>query len=93
MSIPPPVTFVKIWSVLNLHLDFLNYGLLKHVINAYGSHELKKKMQNYVHELSTFKQQNQLPDFIKSSPCRDEGPPEEYLKLVVVKLNESSSAN
>ena len=84
-NIPPPVTFVKIWSILNLHWDFLNYGLLKHVINTYGSLELKKKMQNYVDELSTCEQQNQLSDFIKNSPRRDEGPPEEYLKLVVVK--------
>ena len=89
-NIPPPVTIVRIWSVLDRHWDFLNYGLLKHIINAYGSLELKKKMQNYVDELSTSKQQNQLSDFIKCSPCRDEGPPEEYLKLVVVKLNESS---
>ena len=89
-NIPPPVIFVKIWCILNLHWDFLNYELLKHVINTYGSLELKKEMLNYVHELSTFKQQNQLSDSIKSSPCRDEGPPEGYPKLVVVKLNESS---
>ena len=86
INIPPPVTFENIWSILNLYWDFLNYGLLEHVINQCGSEELKQQMQDYVHELSTFKQTTRLCDFIKSWPCRDDGPPEDRLKKVVVKM-------
>ena len=85
-NIPPPVTFENIWTKLNLYWDFLNYGLLEHVINECGSEDLKQKMQEYVHELSTFKQTTRLCDFIESWPCRDDGPPEDRLKKVVVKM-------
>ena len=85
-NIPPPVTFTKIWSTLSLYWDFLNYSLLKHVINQFGSEELKQQMKDYVDKLSIFKQTTRLCDFIKSWPCRDGGPPEDSLKKVVVKM-------
>ena len=85
-NIPPPVTFESIWSILNLYWDFLNYGLLQHVINKCGSEDLKQQMQNYVDELSIFKQTTRLCDFIESWPCRDDEPPEDRLKKVVVKM-------
>ena len=43
-------------------------------------------MQRYIFELSVFKQTTQLCDFIESWPCRDDGPPEDRLKKVVVKM-------
>ena len=86
-NIPPPVTFENIWSILNLYWDFLNYGLLEHIINKCGSEDLKQQMQEYVHQLSAFKQTTRLCDFIESWPCRDDGPPEDLLKKVVVKMN------
>ena len=86
-NIPPPITFESIWSILNLYWDFLNYGLLEHVINKCGSEDLKQQMQDYVDELSTFKRETRLCDFIKSWPYRDDGPPEDRLKKVVVKMN------
>ena len=85
-NIPPPVTFESIWSILNLYWDFLNYGLLEHVIHKCGSEDLKQQMQDYILELSTFKQTTRLCDFIESWPCRDDGPPEDRLKKVVVKM-------
>ena len=85
-KIPPPVTFENIWSILNLYWDFLNYGLLEHVINQCGSECLKQQMQEYVHQLSAFKKTTRLCDFIESWPCRDDGPPEDRLKKVVVKM-------
>ena len=90
-KIPPPVTFESIWLTLNLYWDFLNYGLLEHVINQCGSEELKQQMQDYVDELSTFKQTTRLCDFIESWPCRDDGPPEDRLKKVVVKMQKEWS--
>ena len=85
-NIPPPVTFESIWSILNLYWDFLNYGLLEHVINKCGSEDLKQQMHAYVDELSMFKQTTRLCDFIESWPCRDDEPPEDRLKKVVVKM-------
>ena len=85
-NIPQPVTFVNIWTKLNLYWDFLNYGLLEHVISNFGSQDLKHNMQEYIHELSTFKETTRLCDFIESWPCRDDGPPEDRLKKVVVKM-------
>ena len=58
----------------------------EHVINQCGSEDLKQQMQDYVDELSTFKETTRLCDFIESRPCRDDGPPEDSLKKVVVKL-------
>ena len=81
-----PVTFEKIWPILNLYWDFLNYGLLEHVINKFGSEDLKHQMQDYLDELSTFKRRTRLCDFIDSWPCRDHGPPEEQLRKVVAKM-------
>ena len=85
-NIPPPLTVVNIWTILNLYWDFLNYGLLEHVISNFGSEDLKQRMQNYVDKLSIFKQTTRLCDFIESWPCRDDEPPEDRLKKVVVKM-------
>ena len=85
-NIPQSATFVNIWTILNLYWDFLNYGLLEHVISNFGSDGLKQQMQNYVDELSTFKQTTRLCDFIDSCPCRDDEPPQDSLKKVVVKM-------
>ena len=86
MKIPPPVTYGKIWATLNTYWDFLNYGFLEHVINQCGSEDLKQQMQDYVDELSTFKQTTRLCDFIESWQFRDDRPPEDLLKKVVVKM-------
>ena len=90
-NIPPPVTIVKIWCILNLYWDFLNYGLLERVITKFGSEDLKQKMQDYVEKLSTFKQTTRLCDFIEYCPCKDELPSEEDLKKVVVKIQKEWS--
>ena len=85
-NIQPPVTFENIWSILNLYWDFLNYEFLEHVIEIFGSEDLKQQMRHYVEELSSFKQTTQLCDFIKSWLHRDDGPPEHTLKKMVVKM-------
>ena len=82
----PPVTFENIWSILNLYWDFLNYEFLEHVIERFGSEDLKQQMRHYVEELSTFKQTARLCDFIESWLHRDDGPPEHTLKKMVVKM-------
>ena len=86
INIPPPVTFEKIWSRLTIYWDFMNYGLLEHVINKLGGEDLKHQMQVYVQELSTFKGRTRLCDFIDSWPCKDNRPPEEELRKIVIKM-------
>ena len=88
-NISPLVTFENIWSILNLYWDFFNYEFLEHVIETFGSEDLKQQMRHYVDELSTFKQTTRLCDlcdFIESWLHRDDGPPEDILKKVVVKM-------
>ena len=88
-NISPPVTFEKIWSIVNLCWNFLNYEFLEHVIDTFGSEALKQQMWDYVHELSTFKQTTQLCDFcdfIESWPFRANGPPNTRHKKVIVKM-------
>ena len=83
-NISPLVTFENIWSILNWYWDFLNYEFLEHVIETFGSEDLKQQMRHYVEELSSFKQTTRLCDlcdFIKH-----DGPPEHTLKNVVVKM-------
>ena len=86
INIPPPVTFEKIWSRLTIYWDFMNYGLLEHVISKLGGEDLKHQMQVYVQKLSTFKSRTRLCDFIDSWPCKDDRPPEEELRKVVIKM-------
>ena len=91
-NIPPPVAFENIWAILNLYWDFLNYGLLEHVINKCGSEDLKEKMLSYINELAAFKQRTRLCDFIDSWPCRDDRPPpEDGFKQLVVKMKQEWS--
>ena len=42
-------------------------------------------MQDYVDKLSAFKRRTRLCDFIDSWPCKDDRPPEEELRKVVIK--------
>ena len=88
INIPPPVTFEKIWSRLTIYWDFMNYGLLEHVINKLGGEDLKHQMQVYVQELSTFKGRTRLCDFIDSWPCKDDRPAKDELKKIVIKMNQ-----
>ena len=83
-SIPPPVTIVNIWTILKLYWDFLNYGLLEHVINVRGSEDLKQQMQEYVLELSKFKQTTRICDFIDSWSSRRYGQVDSLKKVVAM---------
>ena len=88
-NLPPPVTFENIWTKLNLYWDFLNYGFLEHVIDTFGSADLKQQMRDYIDELAIFKQKTlfrDLCDFI-----RDDRPLHKGLKSIVVKMHKEWS--
>ena len=88
-NLPPPVTYENVWTKLNLYWDFLNYGFLEHVIDTFGSADLKQQMRKYVDELAIFKQRTlfrDLCDFI-----RDDRPLDEGLKSIVIKMEKEWS--
>ncbi len=39
------------------HWNFIDFGLMEHIIRLYGSEQLNKKMERYLQELSLFEQQ------------------------------------
>ena len=45
------------------HCDFLNYSLLKYVIDLYGSDEMKKEMVAYVERVKVFRKETRLEVF------------------------------
>ena len=85
-DIPPPVSFERIWTRLTIYWNFLNYGLLEHIIGIFGSKDLKHQMQGYVKKLSEFKRTTRLCDFIASWPVLKETPPETELRLFIASM-------
>ena len=53
----------EIFCHLNLYWDFLNYGLLKHIIDRLEDKEFKQKMGEYIHELTAFRKTTTLRKF------------------------------
>ena len=88
-NLPPPVTFENIWTKLNLYWDFLNYGFLEHVIDTFGSADLKQQMQKYIDQLAIFKQRTLFRDLCNF--IRDDRPLDEGLNSIVVKMRKEWS--
>ena len=88
-NLPPPVTFENIWTKLNLYWDFLNYGFLEHVIDTFGSADLKQQMRKYIDQLAIFKQKTLFRDLCNF--IRDDRPLDEGLNSIVVKMQKEWS--
>ena len=88
-NLPPPVTFENIWTKLNLYWDFLNYGFLEHVIDTFGSADLKQQMRKYIDQLAIFKQRTLFRDLCNF--IRDDRPLDEGLNSIVVKMRKEWS--
>ena len=54
----------EVFYRLNFYWDFLNYGLLEHIIKWYGNEELKKEMKEYVANVACFRKTTVLRDFV-----------------------------
>jgi hypothetical protein len=52
-------------DVFEEHHDYLNYLLLKHIIDSFGSDELKKRMADYVTRMEAFRKETRLEIFSK----------------------------
>jgi len=49
---------------LNFYWDFLNYGLLEHIVEWCGNEELKREMVEYVADVACFRKETVLRDFV-----------------------------
>lgn len=54
MNVDQGMTFTDIWAKLSNYWDFLNFDILEHVINKFGSEDLKQKMESYKLDLQSF---------------------------------------
>ena len=86
MNVDQKMTFTDLWARLGNYWDFLNFDLLEHVINKFGSEDLKKEIKSYKHNLQSFRRSTRLCDFIDCWPVRGQSPPKTELREFVTKV-------
>ena len=86
MNIHQDTTFSNLWAKLGKYWDFLNFDLLEHVINKFGSEDHKHKMKSYKHDLQSFRRSTRLCDFIHCWPVQGQTPPETELREFIMKV-------
>ena len=59
---------------LNSYLSFLNYNLLQHVIEFFGSQDLKQKMNSYCEDIKRFQKETMIADIIPYLPQTSDHP-------------------
>ena len=65
----------------NLYWSFIDYSLLKYIIDRFGSPQLKEEMSKYVSDLSAFRKQTTLLQMIQCWDCECVEPPPKFSKL------------
>ena len=68
-------TISKIFSRLSLHFTFLDYSLLQHLIDEFGSEQLKQDMSAYNREIQVFLDETTIVELQDHLPGRQELPP------------------
>ena len=76
-----------LWKRLGSYWNFLNFDLLEHVVNGFGSEDLKKKIESYESDLQCFRKATRLCDFIACWPVRGQTPPESALREFVANVD------
>ena len=56
-------TIEQIFGYFNLYWNYLNYGLLKHIIDIYGDIETKQMLQEYIDDVEIFRKETRLDVF------------------------------
>ena len=82
LKIDEETTFDNLWMKLTFYWNFLNFDLLEHVINKFGSEELKQKMESYKHDLQSFRKATRLCVFVNCWPLDSEIPETEIREFV-----------
>ena len=60
----------EIFGLLNLYWNYLQYGLLKHIIDIYGTDDTKKIMTKFIKDVELFKQETTLAMYWEAHPKR-----------------------
>ena len=75
----------NLWARLGIYWNFLNFDLLEHVVNKFGSENLKQNMDSYECDLHSFRRVTRVCDFIDCWPVQGEAP-ETDLREFVAKM-------
>ena len=75
-----------LWKRLCKYWNFLNFDLLEHVVDGFGSADLKRKVKSYECDLQSFQKATRLSDFIDCWPVKGQTPPKTELQECVAKM-------
>jgi len=75
-QIAKATTVEEIFSILNRYCNFLNCGLLAHIITKFGNVDLQKKLTNYTVALQAFRSRTKITDFVKTYTGKQINAPE-----------------
>ena len=69
-------TIDEIFETLSQFWNFMNYALIRHIINRFGSDALKEKLEGYLIYLGLFEENTKVKEFINASNSFLDVPPE-----------------
>ena len=79
-------TVSKIFSRLSLHFTFLDYSLLQHLIDEFGSEQLKQDMSAYDGEIQVFLDETTIVELQDHLPGQQDLPPHfDKLRMMIDK--------
>ena len=55
----------EVFITANDYWDFLNYSLLQHIINRFGSNDMRKEMETFATEILVFRKKTRIKPFSK----------------------------
>ena len=81
----------SIFSHLNFYLSFIDFSLLEHIVEHFGSDRLQRDMKSYSKDMRTFRMETMVNDVIPHLPLRSDSP-QHYSKLSL-KVNFDTATN
>ena len=80
----------RVFHRLNPHFTFIDYGLLEHIINEFGSKRLKSDMSKYVGRVQIFIDQTTVLELMDHWPGVSEIPP--HFEMLRARIEEDPSS-
>ena len=84
-TLPREGSIAELFLHLNPLFSFLEYGLLKYIIERFGSSDLKVKMQSYYNEIRDFMKRTTVQQLVDYWPCHIEEVPN--ISKIVAKID------
>ena len=72
----------EVFTTANYYWHFLNYSLLQHIIERFGSNDMKKEMEKYATEITVFRKNTLIKPFSKVYKFRSDFKNDERKKIV-----------